>query len=221
MPSYIDFDTPIFGISMVPTWVSASAARGSAGGLSGSGKVAGTAVVVGAIVVDVLVELVVVDEVEVGGGLVVVTTVVVAGAVMAAAGVASAPRSELSSPHAANVRTNTQLAAIQARRMVHSASQSATQQCTHGLAAGLHARRNADAVVAGAGKGDARGQPPFGGGDRGAVVRPVLRERIRPAADTDGGRLKIDGQVPVQLVDDVGQELVIGQMERRQPVPAE
>ena len=46
MPSYIGLDTPIFGISIVPTCVSASAARGSAGALSGFGNVAGTVVVV-------------------------------------------------------------------------------------------------------------------------------------------------------------------------------
>src|SRR3954471_14345769 len=98
MPSNMDFDTPILGISIVPTCVSCSAARGSAGGASGFGKVAGTVVVDD--VVGVLV--VVVDDVDVVGGrvLVVVAAVVVAAAaVVTVACATGALLSELSSPH--------------------------------------------------------------------------------------------------------------------------
>src|SRR6478672_10901997 len=121
MPSYIGLDTPIFGISIVPTCVSASGARGSAGALSGFGNVAGTVVVVDDVVVDVLVVLVVVDDVEVVGGIVVV--VVVSAAVATGVAAAAAPRSDPLSPHAANVMSSTQAAEVQHRRMAHSASE--------------------------------------------------------------------------------------------------
>src|SRR3954453_15250033 len=85
MPSYIAFDTPIFGISIVPTCANSPAARGSAGGASGLGNVAATVVVVDDVLVGALV--VVVDDVEVVGGMVGVVVVagVVAEAVIGAA----------------------------------------------------------------------------------------------------------------------------------------
>src|SRR3954453_3011211 len=122
MPSYIALDTPILGISIVPTCVSCSAARGSAGGDSGFGNVAATVVVVDDVVVGALV--VVVDDVDVVGGIVVVVVVasVVAAAVTAAACATGALSSELSSPHAATARSSAQdatvrLAAFQRRRI--------------------------------------------------------------------------------------------------------
>jgi hypothetical protein len=164
-----DLDGPDLDERLGGSWVG--------GGLSGLGSVAGTVVVSSDRRGRGLLVVLVVVEVDVGGGVVVVSAVVGAAAVIAAAWVVSAARSEPPSPQAANVRINTQLADVQARRMAHSASESALQQCTHGQAAGLHARRNADAVIAGAGQGDAGGQPPFGRGDGGTVMRPVLRER--------------------------------------------
>ena len=56
IPSNSDLITPIFGISIVPSSTTGSAARGSAGTASGLGSVAGTVVVVDD---DVVVELVV------------------------------------------------------------------------------------------------------------------------------------------------------------------
>src|SRR3954447_26811635 len=112
MPSYIALEAPILGISIVPTCVSCSAARGSAGGASGLGNVAATVVVVDDVVVGALV--VVVDDVEVVGGMVVVVVVVagvVAEAVIGAAWATGALRSELS-PHAANVNRSAPLATI-------------------------------------------------------------------------------------------------------------
>src|SRR4051812_4695804 len=85
MPSYIALETPILGMSIVPSWVSCSAPRGSAGGASGLGNVAATVVVVDEVVVGALV--VVVDDVDVVGGIVVV---VVVAAVVAAAGIGAA-----------------------------------------------------------------------------------------------------------------------------------
>lgn len=78
MPSYIVIDTPIFGISIVPSSITGSGARSSVGGGSGFGSVGGV-VLVDVVVVDVVVvELVVV--------LVVVGTVVVVTAVVVDAG---------------------------------------------------------------------------------------------------------------------------------------
>src|SRR4051795_13514542 len=107
MPSYIALETPILGISIVPTCVSCSAARGSAGGDSGFGNVAATVVVVDDVVVGALV--VVVDDVDVVGGIVVVVVAsLVAAAVTAAACATGALSSELSSPHAATAKSSAQ-----------------------------------------------------------------------------------------------------------------
>src|SRR3954452_19901673 len=121
-PSYIALETPIFGISIVPTCVNCSAARGSAGGASGFGNVSATVVVVDNVVVGAMV--VVVVEVEVVGGmvLVVVVAAVVAAALITAACGTGALRSELLSPHAAIANSNAQLTTVGPRRMPHSAS---------------------------------------------------------------------------------------------------
>lgn len=73
MPSYIVIDTSIFGISIVPSSITGSAARSSVGGGSGIGSVVLVVLVVGGAVV--LVVLVV-------GGIVVLVVEVLAAAVV-------------------------------------------------------------------------------------------------------------------------------------------
>ena len=79
------------------------------------------------------------------------------------------------------------------------------QQSRRSLLAGADARRYADAVVAGAGQGQPGGAAMFGGGDRRAVVRPVLGERVRPSADPNCSRLGVDVEMAAQLVEHFGQ----------------
>src|SRR4051812_38413400 len=183
MPSYIALETPILGMSIVPTCVSCSAARGSAGGASGLGNVAATVVVVGAVVVGALV--VVVDDVDVVGGIVVVVVVaasVVAAAVIAAAWATGALWSEPSSPHAATTNSSAHAVAVrpalQPRRIPHSASGSALQQCTRCSTPRLHAGRDPDAVIAGTGQGNAGGQVLFRRSNPVGVVWAVLRKGV-------------------------------------------
>ncbi len=76
MPSYIVIDTPIFGISIVPSSITGSGARSSVGGGSGFGSVGGV-VLVDVVVVDVVVVELVVVVLVVVGTVVVVTAVVV------------------------------------------------------------------------------------------------------------------------------------------------
>ena len=78
MPSYIVIDTPIFGISIVPSSITGSGARSSVGGGSGFGRGGGVVLVDVVVLEVVVVELVVV--------LVVVGTVVVVTAVVVDAG---------------------------------------------------------------------------------------------------------------------------------------
>jgi hypothetical protein len=79
MPSYIVIDTPIFGISIVPSSITGSGARSSVGGGSGFGSVGGV-VLVDVVVLDVaVVELVVVVLVVVGTVVVLTAVVVDAG----------------------------------------------------------------------------------------------------------------------------------------------
>src|SRR3954447_5720216 len=226
MPSYIALETPILGISMVPTCVSCSAARGSAGGDSGFGNVAATVVVVDEVVVGALV--VVVDDVDVVGGIVVVVVVasVVATEVTAAACATGALLSELSLPHAATANSSAQdatvrLTASQPRRIQHSASGSALQQCTCCAPPRLHAGRDPDAVITGTGQGNARRQIFFRCGNSVGMVWAVLRRGVGPAADAYGSGLQIDPEVTVQLIDDVGKQFVVGEVKRRKAVPAE
>jgi hypothetical protein len=112
---------PIFGISIVPSATRGSAARGSAGGLSGFGNVSGAADVVGAVVVDVDVDvLVVVDDVDVVGG---VVEVVVVDLMVVEGSVATALALDLSSPHEAMTNRAAQPIAIALRRIPQSASE--------------------------------------------------------------------------------------------------
>ena len=112
---------PIFGISIVPSATRGSAARGSAGGLSGFGNVSGAADVVGAVVVDVDVDvLVVVDDVDVVGG---VVEVVVVDLIVVAGSEATALALDLSSPHEAMTSRAAQPSVIALRRIAQSASE--------------------------------------------------------------------------------------------------
>lgn len=110
------------GISIEPSATSGSGARGSAGGLSGFGSVSCTADVVGAALVEVVVELlvVVVDDVDVVAGVVevvVVDLMEVTGATVAALAL------DLSSPHEAMTSSAAQPTATALRRMAQSASE--------------------------------------------------------------------------------------------------
>ena len=130
---------------MVPNSTCVSAALGSAGGLSGFGKV--TAVVVGGGVVEVVVEVVeVVDVVDV----LVVEVPRVAG-VLATTVVATDPvATPALSPHAATVNKAAQNTA-RSRRRIPPVCQGelALQQQPGGVLPGPYARRNADPVIAG------------------------------------------------------------------------
>ena len=107
----------------MPSATRGSAARGSAGGLSGFGNVSGTAVVVGAIDVEVDVDvdvLVVVDDVDVVGG---VVDVVGVDLTVAAGWVTTALALDVSSPHEAMTSKAAQPIVIALRRIAQSASE--------------------------------------------------------------------------------------------------
>ena len=129
-PSNIDLTTPIFGISMEPSSMIGSGARGSAGTASGFGKVTGTVVVVD--VDDVVV------EVEVVAGVVVV---VVAATVAVDVAAATAVAVVSSSPHAVSTSSAVHPIAIHLRRMPHSATQN--QHCNVASAASWPERMHA------------------------------------------------------------------------------
>ena len=47
---------------------------------------------------------------------------------------------------------------------------------------------------------------------------PVLGKGMWPAADSDGNWLSVESNVESQLLEDVGQQIVVGEVQRRQSV---
>ena len=104
--------------------------------------------------------------------------VVVVDLLVVAGSVATALALDLSSPHEAMTNRAAQPTAIALRRIATVCQRdSALQHCRRRLLAGADARRDADAVVAGACRADSRGKGSFDRRNCRAVMGPVLRER--------------------------------------------
>ena len=75
-------------------------------------------------------------------------------------------------------------------------------------------------MVARAGKPDSTGEGLLDRGHCRSVMWSILREGVRPPADSDSDWLGIELKMKAQLVENVGKQIVVGKVQCRQTVAA-